>query len=59
MGKEIGMSDQSIAAIARELAGAMLDRARTRSADDQKKVLFLQTQLVQECAAEIDNPAQK
>ena len=53
------MSDQSIAALARKLAGAMLDRARTRSADDQKKVLFLQTQLVQECAAEIESLAEK
>jgi hypothetical protein len=46
------MSDQSIAAIARPLAKALLDRARTRLADDQKAVLSLQTQLVQEYLAE-------
>jgi len=49
------MSDQSVAAIARELAKALMERARTRLPDDQKAVLFLQTQLVQECAAEIDS----
>jgi len=53
------MSDQSIAAIARQLAEAMLERARTRLADDQKKVLLLQTQLVQECATEFESVAEK
>ena len=42
------MSDASIAAIARDLARAMIVRARTRSADDMKVVLALQTQLVAE-----------
>lgn len=46
------MSDQSIAAIARELAKAMVIRARTRLPDDQKVVLALQTQLVAEFFAE-------
>jgi hypothetical protein len=46
------MSDHSVAAIARELAKAMMTRAKTRSADDQKVVLALQTQLVAEIAAE-------
>jgi hypothetical protein len=46
------MSDHSVAAIARELAKAMIARAKTRSADDQKVVLALQTQLVAEIAAE-------
>jgi hypothetical protein len=53
------MSDQSVAAIARELAKAMMERARSRSPDIQKTVLSLQTQLVQECAAEIDNGDEK
>ena len=53
------MSDQSVAAIARELAEAMLERARSRLPEDQKKVLFLQTQLVQECAAEIESGDKK
>lgn len=55
------MSDQTIAAIARELAHAMLTRARTRLPDDQKAVLALQTQLVAEVAAESDpiHPPQK
>ena len=53
------MSDQSIAAIARELAKALLDRARTRSAEDQKAVLSLQTQLVMEFGAEAENVAAK
>jgi len=42
------MSDASISAIARDLAKAMIIRARTRSADDGKVVLALQTQLVAE-----------
>jgi hypothetical protein len=42
------MSDQTVAAIARELAKAMMARARSRTADDQKVVLALQTQLVAE-----------
>jgi hypothetical protein len=42
------MSDASIAVIARDLAKAMIVRARTRSADDMKVVLMLQTQLVAE-----------
>lgn len=46
------MSDQSIAAIARELAKAMMTRARTRLPEDQKVVLALQTQLVAEFWAE-------
>ena len=39
------MSDKSVAVIARKLAEAMMIRARTRLADDQKLVLDLQTQL--------------
>ena len=42
------MSDPSIAAIARDLAKAMMARAKSRSAEDQKVVLALQTQLVAE-----------
>jgi hypothetical protein len=42
------MSDETIASIGRQLADAMVTRARTRLPDDQKKVLDLQTQL---CAA--------
>jgi hypothetical protein len=42
------MSDSSMARIARELAKAMMARARTRLSDDQKVVLALQTQLVAE-----------
>lgn len=39
------MSDKYIATIARKLAEAMMTRARTRLAEDQKLVLELQTQL--------------
>jgi hypothetical protein len=39
------MSDETIAPIARELANAMLMRARTRSAEDSRRVLELQTAL--------------
>lgn len=46
------MSDQSVAAIARDLATAMVARAKSRSPDDQKVVLALQTQLVAEISAE-------
>jgi hypothetical protein len=46
------MSDQTVAAIARDLAKAMLTRARTRLPDDQKVVLALQTKLVAEISAE-------
>jgi hypothetical protein len=42
------MSDADIAAIGRDLAVALSQRARSRSVDDQKLVLQLQTQL---CAA--------
>lgn len=42
------MSDASIAAIARDLAKAMITRAKTRQPDDLKVVLDLQTQLVAE-----------
>ena len=48
------MSDQSVAAIARELAKAMMTRARTRLPEDQKTVLLLQTELCAEVAAEIE-----
>lgn len=40
------MSDSSISLIARELAKAMITRAKTRQPDDLKVVLNLQTQLV-------------
>lgn len=40
------MSDHSLAAIARDLAKAMITRAKTRQPDDLKVVLDLQTQLV-------------
>jgi hypothetical protein len=46
------MSDQSVAAVARQLAKAMVTRAKTRLPDDQKVVLALQTQLVAEIIAE-------
>lgn len=46
------MSDSSVAAIARKLAEAMVTRARTRLAEDQRVVLELQTELVQEVYAE-------
>lgn len=46
------MSDQSVAAVGRELAKALMTRARTRLPDDQKVVLALQTQLVAEFLAE-------
>jgi CHASE3 domain sensor protein len=46
--KEADMSDQTVAAIARDLAQAMMDRARTRLPDDQKRVLDLMTQLCRE-----------
>lgn len=46
------MSDQSIAAIARNLADALLRRARSRSDEDKKDVLRLQTELVAEAVCE-------
>lgn len=49
------MSDSSIANIARELAKAMVARAKSRSAEDQKVVLDLQAQLVQEFFNEKEN----
>jgi len=52
------MSDASIAAIARDLAKAMIVRARTRSADDMKVVLALQTQLVAEFLEEKKSDAE-
>lgn len=42
------MSEASMAALARDLAKAMVARARTRSVEDTKVVLDLQTQLVAE-----------
>lgn len=52
------MSDHSMAAIARELAKAMMTRAKTRLADDQKVVLALQTQLVAEFLEEKKSDAE-
>jgi hypothetical protein len=52
--RESIMSDQSVATIARELAKAMITRARTRLQEDQKTVLLLQTELCAEVAAEIE-----
>lgn len=49
------MSDNSIASIARDLAKAMIARAKSRSAEDMKVVLGLQTQLVQEYLHEKEN----
>jgi hypothetical protein len=46
------MSDQSVAEIARELAAALLKRAKTRHPEDQKAVLALQTVLVAEIETE-------
>jgi hypothetical protein len=46
------MSDQSIAAIARNLADALLNRARSRSDEDKKAVLRLQMELVNEAVGE-------
>jgi hypothetical protein len=48
------MSDQSVAAIARDLAKAMITRARSRLPEDQKAVLLLQTELCAEVASEIE-----
>lgn len=42
------MSDETVAAIARNLATALLARAKSRSDVDQKAVLALQTELVAE-----------
>lgn len=47
------MSDETVAAIARDLAKALLARAKSRSADDRKLVLSLQTQLVAEIYEEM------
>ena len=47
------MSDQAIAAIARDLAKALMLRARTRSSEDQEKVAELMTALCAECNAEV------
>lgn len=52
------MSDQTIAAIARDLAKAMMARAKSRSAEDQKVVLALQTQLVAELLEENKSDAE-
>lgn len=52
------MSDASIAVIARDLAKAMIVRAKTRSADDAKVVCALQTQLVAEFLDEKKNDAE-
>ena len=46
------MRDIEIALIARQLAKALMTRARTRLAEDQKIVLELQTQLCQEVLKE-------
>ena len=46
------MSDQSVAALARKLVEAMEVRARTRTPEDLKVVLDLQTQLAAEVRAE-------
>lgn len=46
------MSDQTVAAIARDLAKAMVARSKSWSVDDQKAVLALKTQLVQEISDE-------
>jgi hypothetical protein len=48
------MSDEVIAAIARDLAEAMTLRARTRHADDNKLVLDLQTRLCAAVRAELE-----
>jgi hypothetical protein len=42
------MSDETIAAIARELAGAMQMRAKSRSPEDMRRVLELQADLCTE-----------
>jgi hypothetical protein len=52
------MSDQSVAAIARDLAKAMITRARTRLAEDQKVVLDLQTKLCAEVLAEKESASE-
>jgi hypothetical protein len=57
--RETAMSDESVAAIARELAKALLKRAHTRHPEDQRQVLALQTQLVAEVAAEIEAAGSK
>lgn len=53
------MSDQSIANIARDLAKAMVQRARSRSVEDNKLVLQAQTDLCAEYAAECEEAARK
>lgn len=50
------MSDEVIAGIARDLAVALVTRARTRLPEDQKKVLELQTVLCAEVYAETREP---
>jgi hypothetical protein len=52
------MSDQSVAAIARSLAEALAARGHSRSAEDQKLVAALQTELVSECRAELIEASQ-
>lgn len=52
------MSDAAIAGIGRELARALSQRARTRSAEDQKAVLQLQTLLCQEVSREVEKSDQ-
>lgn len=50
------MSDKEIATLARELAAAMVTRAHSRSVEDSKRVLELQTRL---CAAVLDEKIEK
>jgi hypothetical protein len=47
------MSNENLANIARLLAEAMMKRARTRSTEDQKTVLELQTKLCSAVREEI------
>jgi hypothetical protein len=47
------MSDQEIATIARQLAGALKKRAHDREPDDLKRVLVLQAILLERCEQEL------
>jgi hypothetical protein len=52
------MSDADIAAIGRDLAVALSQRARSRSVDDQKLVLQLQTDLCRAVFSEVEKSDQ-
>ena len=51
---EVGMADSKIAGIARLLAEALSNFARSRGDDDRKRIAQLQTELCAACRAEIE-----